>query len=380
MKDIDLFTSKYKTTYYNSNGVETSSTTSRGIDPIKTAFIGGIGVAILWVVSFVLPLIILIPLIIYITYPMRKLRGTNSDYESEILLSYGYLKLKELKNVVSLKTILVILLFICATFGIYILSIESGAELFKKTNGLIEAQLRNSSWLLLFYLFIPALFNKERRIVKKLIGDKKINCLDRLSFFNYMAIIVISFLITYFGINKIIYFIIQDSYIVDWDVIFTPIIDVSNIPYKLDIFLEQHKTMSDLWYMIIGINYSETFFTVIVFLILSNLKDKYFTKNKEIESFVKDRSVAKKDTDISKVNTSKLKLYFTSYLISIILSFIAIFIILLTKDNLKAYSEIIDSPTEFFGIHLIFALIISIIVFPIRLFNQKRKLKKEAIQ
>lgn len=95
----------------------------------------------------------------------------------------------------------------------------------------------------------------------------------------------------------------------------------------------------------------------------------------------------KKEEIVSNRKTFKspmLKLYLTSFLLSVVLSIIVVFIVELSTggnlDNYSHYFEVVNRMIPFIFIHLIIAFGISIVIFPIRFFIQKRKLKKQAIQ
>lgn len=130
----------------------------------------------------------------------------------------------------------------------------------------------------------------------------------------------------------------------------------------------------DTW---ISIGYPSLIFGLMLALILYTKYNKKSPKKeenvKEIENIAKNEIKENVDTK----SIPKLKLYLSSYLISVVLAVVIFIIIGVSIADVEGYfHDIITYPLKTLIIHVIFALILSIIVFPVRFYIKKRKLNK----
>lgn len=343
---LDDITSKYKVTYTDGYG-NSHSKVERRVDIGK---IIPILIVILIFVTFI-PALALAPLFFYILYPFKKLKEANPSYECDLLKKYGFNNLRAFYNSVKLKTYITIAIFVLAIIYINYLSFSSGAKLFDSPS-IITFQLKYSVYLFGFYLFVPFLFNKDRIIVKQL-EKEKMNFLEKSNIISSTILFVISYALSIFIVAPLIF--VESGFISEY---------YSMIANDLSTFIEVEIFA-----------YENLIIALIIYVVLSILKNKFLSKNQDNSK----HSVVEKENNTNEIKTSKLKLYFTSFLLSVVLSFIIFFILTGNLDNYSDGSQIGigDTMVPFIFAQLIFALMISVIVFPIRLFNQKRKFKNK---
>lgn len=182
------FTSKYRVTY--SDGTQRTETR---VDALKAG-----GNLFLYALIFIaiialIPALILLPLMLYVTKPYRLLKGVNPDYQSTLLKEYGYDKLAEFQKSVKTKMWFIMTILIAVICFVDYLSFTSGAKMFTTSETIFEVQLKYSVFLFLFYLIVPFIVNKDRVLSKKLEGIDKFNFIEK-SHKNFKRIISIMFL------------------------------------------------------------------------------------------------------------------------------------------------------------------------------------------
>jgi len=173
------FTTKYKTTY--SDG--TSRVDDR-VDMVKAT--GGFmtyGIVLLALLALV-PALILLPLFLYVYFVLKHLKSLQSidkSYQNELLQTNGYKNLGSFIKFAKIKAWLIILIMFAAVVTVDYISFTSGHKLFSTGYGesFLTYQFKISIYLLWFYWGVPFIVNKDRFMIKNLVGIKKLNFLER---------------------------------------------------------------------------------------------------------------------------------------------------------------------------------------------------------
>lgn len=164
------FTSQYRVTY--SDGTERVETR---IDAYKASSNLMLYAVVLIAVVALIPAMLLLPLIIYVIKPYRLLKGSNPQYVSELLNSYGYTNLGKFQKSVKIKMWFLLIIFVSIIGYIDFLSFSKGRNIFD----IFELQINYSIFLISLYLIIPFIVNKDRVLSKKLEGITKFNFIEK---------------------------------------------------------------------------------------------------------------------------------------------------------------------------------------------------------